>query len=375
MKPTLRILVVVTGLLLAACSALDRGVPAGSAPASTGNGQVTETVSPAAPDPAFDRLFTRFGGGWTGGDGTYSIGLPDGRTLWMFGDTFLGRVNPDRTRPADSPLINNCFVIQDRESLKTLYGGSADSPLALMTPTDGVGWYWPADGTVEGDVVRVFFRRFRRTGPDPWQYAWVGTDLAGFSLPNLANATLSPLKFSSEVMYGSSILEAEGMTYIFGTEDLGERKYAHVARAAAGQLTGQWEFYTGSGWSTDARLSARILDGVANQFSVLEVRGRFLLLTVDTHTPFSNLLVAYLSHRPWGPWQGPVAVYTPPEAVGDVVAYNAFAHPEFTHGDRLLVSYNLNAVSDFNIPYRDADAYRPRFIRVDLKRLLAAFER
>jgi len=57
----------------------------------------------AVPDEAFGQLFVRFGDGWTGGDGTSSVPLPDGRTLWMFGDTFLGQVNPDRSRPPDSP--------------------------------------------------------------------------------------------------------------------------------------------------------------------------------------------------------------------------------------------------------------------------------
>ena len=39
------------------------------------------SLPPAAaqtrPDPYFNRLFTRFGDGWTGGDGTLSIGLPN----------------------------------------------------------------------------------------------------------------------------------------------------------------------------------------------------------------------------------------------------------------------------------------------------------
>lgn len=31
---------------------------------------------------------------WTGGDGTHSVRLPDGRTLWLFSDTFLDRIQP-----------------------------------------------------------------------------------------------------------------------------------------------------------------------------------------------------------------------------------------------------------------------------------------
>ena len=39
----------------------------------------------------FNQLFTRFSE-WTGGDATYSVPLPDGRVLWMFGDSFIGTV-------------------------------------------------------------------------------------------------------------------------------------------------------------------------------------------------------------------------------------------------------------------------------------------
>ncbi|MFF1725411.1 hypothetical protein ACFVXS_40975, partial [Streptomyces sviceus] len=50
---------------------------------------------------ADDRLtgeFARYGDDgarsddWTGGDGTHSVRLPDGRLLWLFSDTYLGQV-------------------------------------------------------------------------------------------------------------------------------------------------------------------------------------------------------------------------------------------------------------------------------------------
>ena len=52
----------------------------------------------SVPEAYFTSLFIRDCCGFTGGDGTYSVLLPDGRTVWIFGDTFLGTVNPDLTR-------------------------------------------------------------------------------------------------------------------------------------------------------------------------------------------------------------------------------------------------------------------------------------
>ncbi|MBK8566787.1 MAG: DUF5005 domain-containing protein [Saprospiraceae bacterium] len=70
----------------------------------------------------FNQLFTRYSG-WTGGDATYSIPLPDGRNLWLFGDSFIGTVNANRSRPGGG-LLRNAFVVQDGDELTTLTGGS-----------------------------------------------------------------------------------------------------------------------------------------------------------------------------------------------------------------------------------------------------------
>ena len=79
--------------------------------------------------------------------------LPDGRTVWLFNDTFLGPVNPDRTRPETAPLIHNSLVVQDGATLTTIHGGSRLAPRALFTPR-GASWYWIHDGTVEGVAHR-----------------------------------------------------------------------------------------------------------------------------------------------------------------------------------------------------------------------------
>src|SRR5205809_1116463 len=47
----------------------------------------------------WDSVFTRYGGGWTGGDVAVSYKLPDNRAMWLWGDSFLDTVYPDRHRP------------------------------------------------------------------------------------------------------------------------------------------------------------------------------------------------------------------------------------------------------------------------------------
>src|SRR5258706_6082417 len=67
----------------------------------------------AIPATYFDSLFTRSESGqWTGGDVAYSHLLPDGRSFWLFGDSFVDTVFPDRHRPHDY-FIHSTIVLTD----------------------------------------------------------------------------------------------------------------------------------------------------------------------------------------------------------------------------------------------------------------------
>src|SRR5437879_13310574 len=60
---------------------------------------LSQCVLPAPPSPAtidstFNGYATQNGPGWTGGDGTYSLALPDGTNLFMWSDSYIGTVDP-----------------------------------------------------------------------------------------------------------------------------------------------------------------------------------------------------------------------------------------------------------------------------------------
>src|ERR1700681_4914431 len=67
-------------------------------PGTSCNKGATVSVSP---DTTLDNLFQNYsnsgtGTSWTGGDGTESVALPDGRELWFFDDSLLGTVTNGR---------------------------------------------------------------------------------------------------------------------------------------------------------------------------------------------------------------------------------------------------------------------------------------
>jgi len=308
------------------------------------------------------------GGQWTGGDNTASVALPDGRVAWLFSDSFLGKVDADHTRPRDSPFVNNTIVVQEGTlPVQTLHGGAPDRPAALVAPSAANEYYWAQDGVVEGDSLRVFYNRYRRDGTGFWDFTLTGSALATFDLPGLTLRQVTSLPVGDRVAWGSAVLADGGYTYVYGAEHTSDAlRFAHVARVPAGGLSGAWEFWTGSGWSTAAERSARLLSGVGTGYSVQRVGASYVLLTTEGNLLFNPSIVAYTAAAPTGPWDGPRQLYTPTEAApgSSRVSYDARLHPELAAAGKLLISYNVNSL-DAETGYTDARVYRPRFVEVD----------
>jgi 3',5'-cyclic AMP phosphodiesterase CpdA len=369
---------VLSGLAAApAALVLAGGGPA--APAAAGGRRPGRPAGPprvlsAQPHPGLTAAFAEYGDsgdGWTGADSTYSFRLPGGRRLWMFSDTFLGTVNPDGSRPPDSPIVNNTFIVQQGAAMTTIHGGTEEQPEAILVAgTDQ--WYWLGGGYLGAGAVNIMFIRFQRTGPGMWDWVWRDNLLARFDPADLSLLSTHPMPSAAGVTWSSWLYRHGGHTYVYGTEDLGDTKHMHVARVAGSDLRAPWRFFDGTGWSPDEQDSARVMAGVANEYSVTRWNGRYLLVTHDTNVAFSNEILAYVADSPTGPFTSPTLLYRTPEtgafgSYGDpnVITYNSHEHPDLRQGNRLIVTYNVNSL-DFQGVLDDVTKYRPRFIEVRL---------
>lgn len=325
----------------------------------------------ATPNDALDSLWNDYGdqgGHWTGGDRTVSVELPDGRTAWLFSDTFLGDVNTDRSRPSDAPLVNNTLVVEEDGLLgPTLHGGTAEQPTALVTPPEEEIKLWVADGTVESGQLKVLYTQIEQTGGSALDLQMRGTSLATFSLPELELTGLTSLPLGDSIAWGQEIIHSEGYTYVYGSEDEGGlAKYLHVARVPEGNIEGDWEFWTGSSWSSDQSQSKRLLTGIGQAFSVAQVADQFVLVTMDTNITFNSTVVVYTASSPVGEFGDPRAVFDAPETEGTdkpIFVYDTAIHPQLSTSDNLVVSYNVNSLEHTD-NVEDVSIYRPRFIDV-----------
>lgn len=337
----------------------------------------TLTATASVDQPLTDafRTYAETGGGWTGGDSTYSLPLRGGRTGWFFSDTFLGTVNPDGSRPADSPFVNQSIVVQTSKGFETVTGGTPDAPTGIVPPEDDGRWYWigdPASGS--HGTVQVPLLQFTRTGTGQWDWHWSGNRLATLDGDTLKLQSIADLPSATDINWGSWTLQEGRTTYIYGIADPGGVRSAHVARTTDGSgLAGEWTFWDGTGWSSEEADAVPVAPYVANEFSVARYRDGYLLITQDTSELFSTRIVARTSCSPLGPFSEGVELYRTPETGlfgsygdADVFTYNAHEHPEMRQGDRLLVTYNVNTFDNVGDVYDDASIYRPRFIDVEL---------
>lgn len=351
------------------------GSPSGAA---TRPGAPAPIVANVSPDTVLTQEWRHFGdtsgqGGWAGADGTYSTPLPGGCDAWLFNDTFLGPVNANESLPADAGFIHNSLVLSNRHSgqpLVTVTGGSRAYPQSLVGPTgnpptpSGTAshWYWNTDGIVEHNKLYVFEAEIGPTdSPPPFDFGQIGMKIATFSLPSLHLQSLTPTYGGSTMSWGVQLLRQGPWVYIYGVESVYLNKYVHLARAPVGDLAGPWQFYTGSGWSSNPASSARILGGVGASFSVTPVDGHYVLASTDQF--LDPQIYLYTAPSPTGPFTGKQEIYDPPQAGGSIYTYNVAAHPELTAPGQLVLSYNVNSFKLSDL-YANINNNRARFICV-----------
>lgn len=310
------------------------------------------------------------GTGWTGSDGTYSLVLPNGTTLWIFDDTYLGYgFNPNNdTRDQDSPYVHNSIVLEKNGAFTTtIIGNDNGHNDAFIYQQNNSYWFWPGPAIINGNTIQILMGNFSSG------YAFHGTYLAVVNLSDLAVEGTYEIS-SSLIQWDQWIYREGGWTYIFGIYN--NTSKAYIARVNGTDLQKQWQFYTPSGWSTNQTYATPFFDYATNGYSITKIQNYFVLVTTDgTAYPyyvFDGKIYAYFSSTITGPYSENELIYnTTPE----IKAYSENSslytvwtygpHVQYTGTNWFVLSYNMNGVSTkagYTIP--NATLYRPRFINI-----------
>lgn len=311
----------------------------------------------------WDSVFTRYGNGWTGGDGAISYKLPDNRIMWLWGDSFLDTVYPDRHRPVVG-FIHNQLTTMDINggNFKTYYSGSKKLPKPFFQTT-GDDFYWPSFAFMNSTntSVYVYLDRVHAYGGGAFDFSVIGTDIAVVNYPSLTVQSITPFTRDTLINWAGDAFEStDGYVYLYGAESTKYNKFVHVARTSKANPFNV-TYWNGSTWTTNEDSSARVLSGVSEGFSFFQYQGKQYLLSQE------NLLgpniYLWNAASPVGPFTKKRLIYTTPQKVGKfkVWTYNAKAHLEFTTNNKLLVGYCSNSQTSNGL-YKNADTYRPYFV-------------
>src|SRR6056297_2879782 len=154
-----------------------------------------------------------FKNGWLGGDAAYSIALPTGKTLWLFGDTFIGlKKNLSRkhaTIIANSIGLASCN--QNKWKMHYIWRVSKDkNPQAFFQTHNSHLIYWPQAGFYYANKIYLVLDQVRRL-PNKKTFGFV---VKGVTLAIIADYNESPqnwniryikLNVSHDVFPGAAI--------------------------------------------------------------------------------------------------------------------------------------------------------------------------
>ena len=359
--------------------------------------------------------------GWTGGDSTYSLLLPNGDTAFFFSDSYIGefpRVKGDGTvtrsasglrtteinctppfcdPPASVFGPRNSIVVLDRERkrLRTLVGPKNENGIStsyFKDPAPGLV-YWMGDAIVLPKDIKQRHRLFVFLHKFDGKMKFHGAAVAQLDPITLRIEKMLEIRGlpNTEIHWGTAMIADDEWLYIYGKGVRDGRKQPYVARVNTGVKIDRlaysegWSAWDGKSWVQGLEKAVPIIaadDSVSDEFNVVRfnIKGRptYIFAGIDTTVPFGSWrdITLYSSCSPQGPFTGKHAVYSMPESrsftvpglgaarklKGHLVVYNPHIHPQFSRPGRLLISYNINRSHNDDTIY--IDGYRPRFIYV-----------
>lgn len=377
-------------------------------------------------DKLYNRLFTRTLG-WNGGDGVFTVALPDGNVFWTFNDSFYGVADAEtRARGACSFPRNTIMVQQgERDGLpittdealvwlakfQQTTDSSApgyykaythlDHPSAKDYNDDGIAQdvvYWSGDGTISADgKLKMLWN-----GVNTSKLESLGTALVTYRLKGepgdrtylqIATADHTFL-LKNPYSYGSTLWEDEdGHIYLYSSTGNGTwlGNDPIVARTTGTELDSRWEYLVKNEagemvWQTKYPTQEEVQrSGIApgqGSFSLPWVikKGDSYFMFAQTF-PFGQEMAVMRSDHPWGPFTDKKTLITFPNPLDELqhdpwgdkyrFLYMLNLHPALSRTGELVISTNTDPAEDgpgafwrnFNSP-GSCDWYRPFFYRV-----------
>jgi len=350
---------------------------------------------------AFDNLRRTYTE-WASVDGAVPVPIDSGRVLWLFGDTYIGKVSETGEITPSDALVNNSFVLQTGACFKPLMGGT---PLARTDriPSPAAGeFYWPASGIMDNGAIQIFMLLVDQGTPphnvdrSEWvrdHCSYTCRQIKGMSVATLSTSSLTiqgvtaALPWAPTRPIGQSNFSEGTYVYFYGSYNAGESDHAgspeqrhYVARAPVGQVKRieAWEYWDGTGFqaSIDSaqpmtfqpgtpNVNGYDLDGPAGGCTVTAAPpgavGYSYLGTAKLLDGFSDDVSVFTATNPWGPWSYKARVAN--TDFPGLSTYSAFTHLALPGTSSPIVAFSTNdQLLDSTDQLTNIGVYGPRFV-------------
>ncbi|MCP3984998.1 MAG: DUF4185 domain-containing protein [bacterium] len=326
-------------------------------------------------DPAFP-----YQQGWLGGDAAFSVPLAPGRSLWLFGDTFVGE--PDQRSRRGAAFVRNSIAVShcDAEghwSIDYRWGTGPDGAAAFLDRGETGKWWWLFDGFTYREDLYIGLLEVESApprGPLAMPFGFTGVELARISNPQQdpAEWRFERLRLShgSLALPVSAMVVHEEHVYFFTFLDRQARSYprilvrlplAHLESGRSDLESGLETLATDGHWQAGLRpLGAKILmQDDATEMSVHYLPSEGVWLSLYAHPSLQGDFPEGLaSDTVWvrtapslsGPWSPRRPLFRMPEFDPSqpggydphTACYAAKAHPQLSAPGRVTFTYVCN---------------------------------
>lgn len=335
--------------------------------------------------PEADRLFHQ-DPRWLGADGAYSIDLGAGRSLWLFGDTFVA--TSAAALRTESSMPRNTIAVQDGRNpaaatMRFFWGSNAAGKPTSFFPDGPNSWVWPGDGIrLSSGPLIVFLSVERATPGQGLGFASAGWRIAIVDDPDddptrWAPRYLDPAPAAFDAIAGSAVvLEGDYLIALAPRSDTHAGQLARFLPAdlLAGVVAPEWWAGDARGWVAEPNLGgapAVVIDDAGSEASLHLDGIRSTWVHVASRGFGKTTVAVRRAPALTGPWSPAVDAFTPPESNGaKPFVYAAKAHSELTSDAPadLVTTYATNSFTFADLLTSEGmeSLYWPRFVRLTL---------
>lgn len=325
--------------------------------------------------------------GWLGADAAYSIPLPDGRDVWIFGDTLWGEhrvvVNAVPQMVRNSIGISTCK--NGLWNLRYVIRKDADGhPASFFSPQYPDTWYWALDGFVAGRDLWVTLLCVRNA---PAKSAAMAFETCGTDLARIENPGPDPQQWKIDYFplvpdgthaYPSATAVIDGRNaYIFALNEKASRplEATRIPLEGLSDPKANLQYLaTDDEWRPgfDPAAAKEVMHKGSPELSIrYHPNLKRWIAVMFEPAAFSSKIILRTASSLTGPWSEGQVIYTVPDlqpaAPGydrSTFCYAAKEHPEFERSD-LVFTYVCNT---FDVPKlaTNLDIYFPRVVRMPM---------